>query len=156
MYIDKDTEGKKLWETYELAQQVATNTEKERQTEEGEWDLGNILRKVGRCGWISTAGLECADRPCLRKHLHLMHWTHTHTYTLSRTAVCLTMILMSNCLLLEPLPLPYYCINSRFPLTNMFKISSFNMFTQNIPQLIKVFALAVSSPLLDRLSSVHA
>lgn len=55
------------------------------------------------------------------------------------------------------LPLRRFCINNRFATTNMFKMLSFKVRRVfSIPQPVDVFALAVSSSLLDCLSSVHA
>lgn len=92
----------------------------QRQTEEGEWYLGNILRKVDRCGRIPTAGQECADRPRLGKHLHLMHRAHTYTHFHAQLFVLPRYWWAAGCFLV-----PSYfvtSINKRFPLTNMLKM----------------------------------
>lgn len=58
----------------------AYSTGRERK---GEWDLGNILKKVGRCAWVLTAGLECADRPCLGEtsSFNALHNVHTSMHS---------------------------------------------------------------------------
>lgn len=117
--------------------------------------------KAGRCGRISTKGLKYVDRPCLGETSSfdtLEEHTSTHSCVSYHDAV--KQVAASW----PPLPLPFFLATTfkttfLHELTDMFKTLCFKtrwVFTQSIPRLIKVFALAVSSPLLDRLSSVHA